>query len=128
MPYTPNNQHRNAQFSRVKSQWSIPLADEVTCFHRANLYDWAANDGKWGLHIGQAGPYPLGVAPPPASCELHIAKFVHDTHDNWHGYPVAHWLSPFDKPDQSVLIAWVAMGLISRPSMAKIHRGKKCAL
>jgi len=57
-----------------------------------------------------------------------IAKFVADEQNNWHGYPVAHWLSPWDKPDISILKEWKDSGIINKAKMAKIHRGYKCSL
>jgi hypothetical protein len=77
--------------------------------------------------VGTA-PAPLGVSPTPDGFSLHIAKFIGAPDGDWHGYPVAPWLSPFDKPDTSVLISWMNAGLIRRPTMAKIKRGKRCAL
>lgn len=70
----------------------------------------------------------LGVPPLPAVDPLHIAKFVCDREGNWHGYPVAHWISPFDKPGEVVVMNWYYQGHISRPAMSKILRGKRCAL
>lgn len=128
MAYTPNPQHRNTAFASVKSQWLVPQAAEVGCFALAIRSNWTANDCYWGLHIVEEGPTPLGRAPAPASCELHMAKFVGDTLGNWHGYPVAHWLSPFDKPAADILISWMQLGFINKPTMSKIHRGKKCTL
>lgn len=128
VPYTPNPQHRNGGYAAVKSQWSISQPEEVACFDLAVQAEWAFRNSFWGLHIGAAGLGPLGVAPPPSSCQLHIAKFVGDAIGNWHGYPVAHWLSPYDKPSETILSSWFELGLISKPKMAKIHRGKQCAL
>jgi hypothetical protein len=126
VPYIPHPQHRNRGYAALKSQWSISQHDEIECFKLASNSKWTYKDSFWGLHIGEVGPGPLGLA--PSRCLLHIAKFVNDNIGNWHGYPVAHWLSPYDKPGESILSDWYVLGLISKPKMAKIHRGKQCAL
>jgi hypothetical protein len=123
--YTPNDQHRNAQFAAQKSQWTIPVADETLCYTHANAQGWCGADKGWGLHLSAAGPAQLGVS--PQQFHLFIAKFVQDQ-NVWHGYPVAHWLSPFDKPSADTLKAWEDRGLINRATKAKIYRGKKCSL
>lgn len=132
MPYTPHPQHRSAAYANAKSQWSIAIDDEHVCYTLSTLQRWTCGDCYWGLHVPTQGPAPipapLGVSPLPNQFPLKIAKFVGDSVGNWHGYPVAHWLSPFDKPDTPVLRAWLASGYISRPTMAKIHRGKRCNL
>ena len=128
MAYVPHPQHRSAAFANQKSQWSIAITEEVTCYQTATLQSWACGGCYWGLHLAGPSPAVLGIAPQPVQAPLHIAKFVGDPTGDWHGYPVAHWLSPFDKPDVPVLTAWLNSGLISRPTMAKIHRGKRCAL
>lgn len=128
MPYTPNPQHRSAAFAAVKSQWSIALAQEHVCYDIATRNGWTCGGCFWGLYLPLETPAQLGVSPSPDQHPLKIAKFVGDDVGNWHGYPVAHWLSPYDKPDAPVLKTWFDSGFISRPTMAKIHRGKKCIL
>jgi hypothetical protein len=130
MPYTPHPQHRSAAFATVKSQWSIAVNDEHVCYQNAAANGWTCCGFYWGLHAPAPMQLPvqLGVSPLPNQYPLQIAKFVGDAVGNWHGYPVAHWLSPFDKPDAPVLLAWHNSGFISRPTMAKIHRGKRCSL
>jgi hypothetical protein len=127
MPYQPHPHHRNSQFADQKSQWSIPVQDEQQCYNHAVVHNWIANGTYWGLYIINAAPCVFGVAQnPPAT--LHIAKFVGDTANNWHGYPVAPWLSPYDKPAAALLQIWLNTGYINTPTMSKIHRGKRCAL
>jgi hypothetical protein len=128
MPYTPHPQHRSAEFAAVKSQWSIAVDDEHLCYQTAEVNGWSCSRFYWGLHAPMKTPTQLGVSPLPDRYPLQIAKFVGDSVGNWHGYPVAHWLSPFDKPDAPVLQIWYSTGFISRPTMAKIHRGKRCSL
>lgn len=131
MPYTPNPQHRNKAFSYQKSQWSISLPEEIQCYTTAQINSWLHKDAYWGLHLIKNNPpliAPLGAPPLPNNDRLHIAKFVCDAIGNWHGYPVAHWISPFDKPGEAVVTDWCNMGHISRQAKSKIIRGKKCAL
>lgn len=123
--YTPNPQHRNATYANQKSQWTITIPDEHACYNIATTLGWCGADCGWGLHLAAGGPAPLGVS--PQAYQLYIAKFVQDQ-NVWHGYPVAHWLSPFDKPSGETLAAWEASGFINRATRAKIYRGKKCSL
>ncbi|WP_139165707.1 hypothetical protein [Chromobacterium amazonense] len=131
MPYTPNQLHRNPSYANKKSQWTINLQEEENCYHVASSRNWQHANSLWGLNIqiqGNPPIRPLGLSPSPNCSILHIAKFVSDAIGNWHGYPVAYWLSPFDKPSQNILSDWENHGLISRPQKAKIYRGKQCNL
>ena len=123
MPYTPKPDHRNG--SPQKSQWCISVTDEEQCYATAASKNWGNSVNYWGLHFPQDAPQKLGTS--PASDPLFIAKFV-SNQGNWHGYPIAHWLSPFDKPDEHILDMWSTEGLISSTKKSKIHRGKKCVL
>ena len=123
MPYTPKNDHRNG--SPIKSQWSISVAQEEQCYLTAANRNWSSGGNYWGLHFPNNLPDILGTS--PVMDLLYIAKFV-SHQGNWHGYPVAHWLSPFDKPNPDVLDMWIQAGLINSTKKSKIHRGKKCAL
>lgn len=126
--YTPNPQHRNSSFSAQKSQWTITVPEEIDCFRTAIGASWFGNDCYWGFCLDQSSLRPVGIAPPPYSCPVHFAKFVGDTLQNWHGYPVAHWVAPWDKPPQGILKGWASNGFITKPQFARILRGKKCAL
>ena len=131
MNYMPNLQHRNQSYAMKKSQWSISIQEENECFNNANDQEWFFKNSLWGVQFIPDNNPPLkilGAAPPPVSCELKMAKFVCDSHDNWHGYPVAHWMSPYDRPGESVLKDWCEKGIISKANFARIRRGKKCAL
>ena len=107
MPYTSHPHHRSAAFASQKSQWSIAINEEEICYSTATVKSWTCGGCYWGLHLTGLAPSVLGVAPQPVHASLHIAKFVGDESGNWHGYPVAHWLSPFDKPGVTVLMAWL---------------------
>lgn len=128
MAYTPNSQHRNSAFAGQKSQWTINVPDEQNCYQASTSGNWSCGTYYWGLHVVGQALFGLGTSPQPVQETLHIAKFVGDAQGNWHGYPVAPWLSPFDKPGEAVLKIWLNGGLIKKPTFSKIHRGKKCAL
>ena len=128
MPYTPHGHHRNGSFASQKSQWVISLNEEIAAYNNAWTKRWGTHQCFWGLHFTAAGIDVLGVSPAPDAHRLKIAKFVGDDRDNWHGYPVAHWLSPWDKPQEEILKAWKDAGLINGPTFSKIHRGKRCNL
>lgn len=125
MVYRHHPQHRSAAFANKKSQWCITPPDETACYNLATLSGWIANGAYWGLHVLNGGvPAPSLLGTSPKNDNLFIAKFV-SNQGVWHGYPVAHWLSPFDKPTMDVLNSWNAIGYINRAAKAKIHRGKK---
>lgn len=129
MLYTPNLQHRNASFAAQKSQWSISTADEINCFNQSVASRWSCSKNfQWGLCINGATPVYLGVSQLPQQYSLFVAKFVSDQQSNWHGYPVAPWLSPFDKPSKNVVDIWKNSGLITSSQRARIMRGKLCSL
>lgn len=125
MAYLPHPHHRNAAFSDVKSQWQISVQEEVQSYEAAVAAEWQCEGCYWGLHLIGSSTQPLGVSPAPHQHTLKIAKFV-GANGDWHGYPVAHWLSPWDKPRQNILQAWKEAGLINAAKMAKILRGKRC--
>jgi hypothetical protein len=128
MPYAQHPHHRNPAFAGQKSQWTITPGEELQSYTGAVNAGWSCDGSFWGLHLVAAQPDTLGTYRLPAAYPLKIAKFVGDEAENWHGYPVAHWLSPWDKPGESVLFAWKNAGLISKATMSKIHRGKRCDL
>ncbi|CAD5373565.1 hypothetical protein RA210_U360005 [Rubrivivax sp. A210] len=127
MAYIPHPQHRNAAFASQKSQWSISVLEETQTFTSALAAEWTANDAVWGLYLVQAVPVILGTTALPNQFEVQIAKFVGNQGD-WHGYPVAHWLAPYDRPAYAVLEKWRNGGIINKAKFAKIYRGKRCSL
>lgn len=58
---------------------------------------------------------------------VRTARFVEDQ-NVWHGYPVAHWLSPHDKPADPILKLWQVAGYISKATRRRIGKGTKCNL
>jgi hypothetical protein len=127
MPYIHHPHHRDPGYANAKSQWDIPEMEELQSYTLALTNGWAGTNCLWGLHVVAAKPDFLGKSQLPANEPVKIAKFVSDDGVNWHGYPVAHWLRPFHKPPGTVLSGWIAAGLITRPSMSKIMKGKRCA-
>lgn len=127
MAYHSHPHHRAAAYAFEKSQWRISVEEEVQTYELAVAANWQCEECYWGLHLIGAIAHPLGVSPAPNQQPLNIAKFV-GANGDWHGYPVAHWLSPWDKPRQNILQAWREAGLITPAKMAKILRGKRCTL
>jgi hypothetical protein len=128
MPYSQHPHHRSVEHSGQKSQWTITVQEEVEAYKSAVIGGWRCDHYFWGLHLVESKPQFLGTSPSPEGVYLHIAKFVEGTPDSWHGYPVAPWLSPYDKPGMEVLKAWEVSGFISKSTRSRIHRGKRCAL
>ena len=128
MAYQPHIHHRSQQYAGQKSQWTIPVGDEHACYALSLQQNWAAQNDYYGLYMQGNIPLPLGVTRLPDAIKVCIAKFVSANGTDWHGYPVAHWLNPYDKPDENILQAWLARGLISMPKFRKIHGGKRCSL
>jgi hypothetical protein len=107
-------------------RWTISKANEEAIYENSIRNNWLAGTVYWGLHLQDNTPHKLGVSKKPSAFDLKIAKFVGDQEDNWHGYPVAHWLSPWDKPAKDILQQWKNAGIINKAKMSKIHRGRKC--
>lgn len=128
MAYIHHPHHRSAEYATQKSQWSILPAAEKSCFEIASTANWGGERCYWSLHLVAAKPAVLGTSPTPNNHALHIAKFVGDENGDWHGYPVAPWLSTKDRPTTEVLENWLENKFIGRPSFGKLKRGKKCAL
>lgn len=123
--YTHHPHHRDTSRRYEKSQWVISIPEELNCFNLAVASGWAEDSNCWGLHLANQNPMVLGQYGVVNSA--YIAKFVTDQ-NIWHGYPVVHWNTPYDRPGQNVLNAWQAAGFITRPVKSKIVRGKKCDL
>ena len=126
MPYRHHPHHRQAAYARQKSQWTISETIELAVYQNSVNNNWLADTAYWGLHLKGYIAHQLGVSRQPSSDGLKIAKFVVDQQNNWHGYPVAHWISPWDNPSDEILRKWKAAGIINKAKMAKIHRGQKC--
>lgn len=121
--YTPNLCHRSASYSGTKSQWIISIPEETDCFYQAYGAAWTSQGSYWGLYLVNGKPAILGAT--PGSYTAFIAKFVGPA---WHGYPVVHWVSPFDRPESIVLDQWQQAGYIRKATKSKIIRGKRCTL
>ena len=125
MTYRPHPHHRNRMPG--KSQWTIPVADEITCFKRAATSGWLLNLAGWGLHIPNKNPDWLGVAQ-DHSTQVFIAKFVGRQQNQWHGYPADHCRNAQDIPHEQVLYAWIDSKLLSTAKIRKVMRGQRCCL
>ncbi len=123
--YQPVDYHRNNSYIKEKSQWQITPEEEYQCFFNAFQEHWLDNDSYWGLHLLDESPEVLGVS--PCRSPLHISKFVVNQ-NIWHGYPVAYWLLPCNRPSKVILDMWQEKGYINRAKKSKIYRGQRCSM
>jgi hypothetical protein len=124
--YTPHDKHRNQ--TPNASQWTITHVEEHSSFVLASSQQWGTHAVLWGLHLVANAPAVLGydVLADSGRVDVMIAKFVENQGD-WHGYPVAHWLQPYDKPTAKVLSEWRVQGHINKATHRKISCGKRTA-
>jgi hypothetical protein len=127
MAYQSHPHHRSQAYASQKSQWTISIAQETALYACAVERQWQHQGCYWGVMIVNQTLEYVGVTPSPSAIAIKLAKFVGAGND-WHGYPVAHWRAPWDKPGEAVLKAWREAGYINGPTFAKIHRGKRCDL
>jgi len=71
-------------------------------------------------------PEYLGVAQDHAT-QIFIAKFV-GAGGVWHGYPADHQQNQRDIPDESVLLKWMDLKVLSPAKVRKVLRGQLCLL
>ncbi len=127
MSYTPHDKHRDQ--TPNASQWLITDGEEAASFDQASRQQWGTHVVLWGLHLVANAPAVLGydLLAGSVRVEVMIAKFV-ENQGNWHGYPVAHWLQPDDKPNSQVLDSWKVLGYINKAARRKIGKGLRCTL
>ena len=126
MIYNPHAHHRNA--TPGKSQWTIAVPLETACFDYAVAQNWTFSSAYWGLHLAGKTAQDLGDEHSGGQVvKVQTAKFVANQ-NVWHGYPVAHWLSPHDKPADVILKSWHVAGHISKATRRRIGKGTKCKL
>lgn len=124
MNYSPKRDHRHPG-AHQKSQWTISETEEERCFRLSAAAAWTSLSSYWGVHApGGAAEY-LGLSQAPERSPVFIAKFVGDQVD-WHGYPVAHWRSPHDKPSTPILEDWYAKGYIRKKTIKRVIGGRRC--
>jgi hypothetical protein len=124
MNYLPKADHRRPA-ARQKSQWTISDSEERDCFELAATSDWTWRNSYWGLHVSAGTAQFLGSSQAPEREPVFIAKFIEDQ-ANWHGYPVAHWRSPYDKPSSGILKDWHAKGYIRKKTVKRVVGGRRC--
>ncbi|HLP87614.1 MAG TPA: hypothetical protein VK184_03275 [Nostocaceae cyanobacterium] len=123
--------HRNN--SPDKSQWTIDLIVERSCFKLSLISSWNEPQyTSWGLHFENDTVTYLGHSSQnePNACKLFIAKFVDSNKNNkWHGYPAnPSGQKPQDIPPESVLNQWLNKEYLRPQTIRKISRGQKCKL
>ena len=122
--YLPNSAHRSAGSQR--SQWTISIPEERTCFQKCIENLWLLQDTGWGLHFPAGFPEYLGVAEDQET-SLFIARFVGKS-GAWHGYPADHQRNFQDIPDGTILSNWLGRKLLGAAKIRKITRGQPCRL
>lgn len=124
MIYLSNSQHRNR--TKGKSQWSISLAQEFTCFNTTHANQWIENNNGWGLHYSEGVLDYLGLAQDHIT-QVFIAKFV-GNQGTWHGYPADHRQNRQDIPAGRILAIWMKANVLSPAKIRKIMKGQPCRL
>lgn len=108
-----------------KSQWTISLEQEYTCFTLTHDNDWILEFAGYGLHIHDGQAHYLGEDR-DHSTKVFMAKFQDgNMNGKWHGWPVDHRR---DRPFESILLDWKKQGFFSPAKIIKIIRGKPCSL
>ena len=124
--YIHKADHRNN--SPRKSQWTISVRDEKTCFFRMYNLRWCEGNYGWSLHLNKGITNYLGVSV-KRHRKLFLAKFVGGNNNQlWHGYPADHILNQQDTPTMEILLAWKLAGYISLPKVRKLIKGQPCNL
>lgn len=123
MNYRPKDDHRKRTAGK-KSQWTINEEEERSCFDLAAAQSWTWRDSYWGVHVPDGVAQYLGISQAPERKPVFIARFLPGKY--WHGYPVAHWRSPFDKPSTDILEAWWEKGYIRKKTVKRVAGGKRC--
>jgi hypothetical protein len=124
MNYSPKTDHRRSG-ALEKSQWTISVVEERNCFELATTCSWSWRDSYWGVHVPAGTAEFLGLSQAPERQPVFIAKFIVDQAE-WHGYPVAHWRSTYDKPGTDILEAWRANGYIRKKTVKRVIGGRRC--
>jgi hypothetical protein len=124
MNYLPKADHRQPS-ARAKSQWTISVDEERDCFELATTSSWSWRDAYWGVHVPTGTAETLGHSQAPERHAVFIAKFIENQAD-WHGYPVAHWRSTYDKPSTDILEEWFARGYIRKKTVKRVIGGRRC--
>ena len=115
--YQPNPQHRGALPLHQKSQWLIPVPEEVSLFDKAYKEAWSCPKGNlWSIDddfkiIGKDIEY-----------ELRVAKFW-SNQDIWHGFPVS-MKREVDRPPTIAIQSWVKKRIIRKKDGIKMSQGR----
>jgi hypothetical protein len=126
MIYAIKPDHRDG--TPVKSQWVIPIPDEIVTFRLTVQEIWFDGDRGWGLHLVNGKAENLGVAVDRAQ-RIFIARFEGDLSRNyWHGYPADHLRRTGDIPTEEITQVWVDRGYLPKPKVRKILKGQRCNL
>lgn len=120
--YQINPAHRNG--NPQKSQWTIGNREELEVF-AWSLENWSY-DGRyyWGVFLNNGTNAVLGLT--AGGFDSKIARFVVNGQPQiWHGYPVDYINNPqCERPNRAVLSHWFEIGIITKPKILKLMRGK----
>jgi hypothetical protein len=122
--YKVKSDHRKPSLIAKKSQWTISEWEELILFAVAKFRGWnvSQKSGKhelWSIYIQDDKRSKIGE---DSSGDLFIAKYITDTNNEWHGYPVSPKL--YDIPPEYILNLWLQEGLIDKADKKKIMGGK----
>jgi hypothetical protein len=121
--YLNKKDHRDG--TRVKSQWSVSVDDEINTFALGMDRGWLVESRAWGLHLKNGLAECLGQSardPGPVT-NLSIAFF--QLANPCHGYPSDPKRNIKEIPPNEVRGDWLAKGYFKRSVLRKITRGQK---
>ncbi len=125
-PYEPNPKHRDN--SPNKSQWTISVPEERSCFALAHANGWVVVGAVvgWGLLLDAADQVRMLGVSDDGDRDLWWAKFVGKTAP-WHGYPAdLRRRQEADIPPITIRREWFKRDYISKPALAKLGRKQPC--
>ena len=119
--YEVKADHRDG--TAEKSQWLVPVPDELGVFARTVTEAWRMGDYGWGLHLDGGRPERLGSSAVSRGQvnDLYVAFFVFA--QLCHGYPSDPVRSVREVPPSQVLQRWLEAGILSPAKVRKIGRG-----
>jgi hypothetical protein len=124
--YSCKTDHRDGTAS--KSQWTVSIEAEHSCFALGIDSDWIGGSCAWGLHLVDGAAAYLGRTAPERdpSADLFVAFF--QLSETSHGYPSDPKRSIREVPPESVRGDWLSKGYVRPSVIRKLGRGLTCSL